>query len=105
MGYETFLYDVSEGIAVLTFNRPDRRNAFNERMAIETQEALRQAERDAGVRALVVTGAGAGFCAGQDLDEVQQSGDGRSFREHLLRTYNPIVLKLRTLEKPVIAAV
>lgn len=105
MAYTTILYDVADGVATLTFNRPEVRNAFNDLMAEEVQAALKAAERDEAVRCLVITGAGAGFCAGQDLAAIQARGDDASFREHLLKTYNPIVLKLRTIEKPVIAAV
>jgi 2-(1,2-epoxy-1,2-dihydrophenyl)acetyl-CoA isomerase len=105
MAYETILFDVADGVATLTFNRPDKRNAFNEAMAAETLDALKQAERDAAVRALIVTGAGAGFCAGQDLDVVRARSEPIEFRAHLFKTYNAIVLRLRALEKPVLAAV
>lgn len=105
MAYTTILYDVTDGIATITFNRPEVRNAFNEAMAEEVQAALKQAERDETVRCLVITGAGAGFCAGQDLAVMRDRDEAISFREHLLKTYNPIVLKLRSVEKPVIAAI
>lgn len=105
MAYTTLLYTVANDVATLTFNRPEVRNAFNGVMAEEMQAALKQAERDDAVRCLVITGAGAGFCAGQDLVAMRDRDTASSFREHLLKTYNPIVLKLRTLEKPVIAAV
>jgi 2-(1,2-epoxy-1,2-dihydrophenyl)acetyl-CoA isomerase len=108
MPYETMLFDVAEGVATLSLNRPEKRNALNHQMAAEILDALKQVERDAAVRVLVVTGAGPAFCAGQDLDAIralrEQSGPV-SFREHLLKTYNAIVLKMRGLEKPVIAAV
>jgi 2-(1,2-epoxy-1,2-dihydrophenyl)acetyl-CoA isomerase len=104
MTYSTILYDLADGVATLTFNRPEVRNAFNDVMAEETQAALKSAERDENVRCLVITGAGQGFCAGQDLVVVRERGDV-SFREHLQRTYNPIVAKLRSIEKPVIAAI
>lgn len=105
MAYTTILSDVTDGIATITFNRPEVRNAFNEAMAEEVQAALKQAERDEAVRCLVITGAGAGFCAGQDLAVMRDRDEAISFREHLLKTYNPIVLKLRSVEKPVIAAI
>jgi 2-(1,2-epoxy-1,2-dihydrophenyl)acetyl-CoA isomerase len=105
MAYTTILYTVANGVATLTFNRPEVRNAFNGTMAEEVQAALKQAERDEAVRCLVITGAGAGFCAGQDLAAMRDRDETISFREHLQKTYNPIVLKLRTIEKPVIAAV
>jgi len=105
MAYTTILYDVTDGVAMLTFNRPEVRNAFNDLMADEVQAALKAVERDETARCLVITGAGPGFCAGQDLAAIQARGDDASFRDHLLKTYNPIVLKLRAIEKPVIAAV
>ncbi|CAG0928631.1 2-(1,2-epoxy-1,2-dihydrophenyl)acetyl-CoA isomerase [Thermoflexales bacterium] len=104
MAYSTILYDLADGVATLTLNRPEVRNACNDAMAEEVQAALKSAERDENVRCLVITGAGQGFCAGQDLAAVRERGE-ISFREHLLKTYNPIVAKLRSLEKPVIAAV
>ncbi len=104
MTYSTILYDVADGVATLTFNRPEVRNAFDDVMAEETQAALKSAERDESVRCLVITGAGYGFCAGQDLAVIRDRGEV-SFREHLLKTYHPIVAKLRSLEKPVIAAI
>lgn len=105
MAYSALLYEVAEGVATITFNRPEVRNAVNDQMADEMQAALRSAERDTAVRCLVITGAGAGFCAGQDLAAVRDRGAGISFREHLQKTYNPIVAKLTSIEKPVIAAV
>jgi 2-(1,2-epoxy-1,2-dihydrophenyl)acetyl-CoA isomerase len=104
MAYSTILYDLADGVATLTFNRPEVRNAFNDVMAEETQAALKSVERDENVRCLAITGAGQGFCAGQDLAVVRDRGE-ISFREHLLKTYNPIIAKLRSIEKPVIAAI
>ena len=101
----TILFEVADGVATITLNRPEVRNAFNDRMAEELQAALKSAERDSAVRCLVLTGAGAGFCAGQDLAAMRERGGAVSFREHLQRTYNPIVTRLAALEKPVIAAV
>jgi 2-(1,2-epoxy-1,2-dihydrophenyl)acetyl-CoA isomerase len=102
--YASLLVDLSDGVFTLTLNRPDKLNALNDAMAAEIQAALKQAERDEAVRCLVLTGAGKGFCAGQDLGAVRERGD-ISFREHLLKTYNPIVAKLRAIEKPVIGAI
>jgi 2-(1,2-epoxy-1,2-dihydrophenyl)acetyl-CoA isomerase len=104
MAYSTILYDLADGVATLTFNRPEVRNAFNDAMAEEVQAALKNAERDENVRCMVITGAGQGFCAGQDLAVLRDRGEV-SFREHLLKTYNPIVAKLRSIEIPVIAAI
>ncbi len=105
MAASTILYDLAEGVATITFNRPEVRNAFNDQMAEEMQAALKNAERDDHARCIVVTGAGPGFCAGQDLAAIRDRGDSVSFREHLLRTYHPIVSKLRSIEKPVMAAI
>jgi 2-(1,2-epoxy-1,2-dihydrophenyl)acetyl-CoA isomerase len=105
MAYSTILYDLADGVAILTFNRPEVRNAFNDLMAEEVQAALKTAERDENVRCLVITGAGQGFCAGQDLAAVRERGGDVSFRNHLQKTYNPIVSKLRSMEKPIIAAI
>ena len=103
--YKTLLHTFADGVAEITLNRPEALNAFDDLMAAEFQEALKSAERDPAVRALLITGAGKGFCAGQDLGAVRERPGGLSFREHLLKTYNPIVAKLRSIEKPVVAAV
>jgi 2-(1,2-epoxy-1,2-dihydrophenyl)acetyl-CoA isomerase len=105
MAYSTILYDLADGVATLTFNRPEVRNAFNDVMAEEVQAALKMAERDENVRCVVITGAGQSFCAGQDLAAVRERGGDVSFRDHLQKTYNPIVSKLRSMEKPIIAAI
>lgn len=102
--YQTLLYTHLEGVAELTLNRPEALNAFNDQMAADLQDALKQAERDSNVRALLLTGAGKGFCAGQDLQAVRERPAGHSFRDHLQKTFNPIVAKLISIEKPVIAA-
>lgn len=88
-------------VQTITLNRPDVLNAFNRALHAGLRDALKEA-RDPGVRAVVITGAGRGFCAGQDLTEFQEVPDvGGSLRE----TYHPNVLAIRALEKPVIAAV
>jgi 2-(1,2-epoxy-1,2-dihydrophenyl)acetyl-CoA isomerase len=88
-------------VQTITFNRPEKYNAFNRALHLALREALKEA-RDPDVRAVVITGAGKGFCAGQDLTEFSDAGDvGDSLRE----TYHPNVLAVRALEKPVIAAV
>jgi 2-(1,2-epoxy-1,2-dihydrophenyl)acetyl-CoA isomerase len=105
MSYTTILTDLSEGVLTLTFNRPEVLNAFNDLQAEEVQEALKKAERDAAVRCLILTGAGKGFCAGQDLGAIKDRSEAVSFRDHLAHTYNPIVSKLRSIEKPVIGQI
>ena len=104
---DTILYDVDAGVATITLNRPEKLNAFNDEMLKALEGALKQAEKDPAVRCVVITGAGRGFTAGQDLAAVQdrdRSG-GMSFREHLEHTYNRVIKKIRKMEKPVIASV
>lgn len=98
------LSDLQDGILTLTFNRPERANAFNLEMIAALQDALRQAERDESIRCIILTGSGRAFGAGQDLEEIKAAA-GTSIREHLQRTYNPLVLQIRRLEKPVLAAI
>ncbi|EJL26470.1 enoyl-CoA hydratase-related protein [Brevibacillus sp. BC25] len=102
--YETILYEVSEGVAVVTLNRPDKFNAFTAIMNKEITDALKQAQKDADVRCIVLTGAGRAFNAGQDLSDV--SGGGNVDYGGFLRDrYNPMILQFQKTEKPIIAAV
>ena len=88
-------------VQTITLNRPEKMNAFTRGLHGELRDALKQA-RDPEVRAVVITGAGRAFCAGQDLTEFGETGDiGAALRE----TYHPNILAIRALEKPVIAAV
>lgn len=101
--YQAILYAAQHGVATITLNRPEVLNASGDRMMAEILEALQQAEHDDAVRVVVITGAGRAFCAGQDLKEVDGSAAGLS--ELLRRRYNPVILKIRDLPKPVIAAI
>ena len=103
--YETILYDVTNAVATLTLNRPERLNAFTDQMLAEIVKSLKQAEQDEAVRALLVTGAGRGFCAGQDLGSFQDSPSDNQLYEHIMEHYRPMIKMLRSIEKPVIAAV
>ncbi|WP_202049760.1 2-(1,2-epoxy-1,2-dihydrophenyl)acetyl-CoA isomerase PaaG [Microvirga mediterraneensis] len=95
-----------EGYRALVLNRPDRLNSFNEAMHAALMSALVDAEADGTCRALVITGAGRGFCAGQDLsDRVFSPGQVPDLSSTLERLYNPLVRKLRALRMPVICAV
>jgi 2-(1,2-epoxy-1,2-dihydrophenyl)acetyl-CoA isomerase len=107
MALATILFDLADGVATLTFNRPDRLNSINEQMHQEIAAALGTVESDAAIRALLITGAGRGFCAGQDLNLKESLGTGGEFDAGaaLERYYNPLVRRLRALRKPVIAAV
>lgn len=100
----TLLSSTQDGMAILTLNRPERANAFNFEMTNELQRALVEAEHDSQVKCVVITGAGAVFSAGQDIGEMKKS-ESVSYREHLNKTYNPLILQIRTMGKPVIAAV
>jgi 2-(1,2-epoxy-1,2-dihydrophenyl)acetyl-CoA isomerase len=106
MSYDTILFSVDGGIARLTLNRPDKLNSFNTAMHAEVQHALRRLP-DSGARVLVLTGAGRGFCAGQDLGDrvVAPGSQGVDLGESIDKYYKPLVLALHTLPMPVIAAV
>ncbi len=102
---EVVLTELREGVLTITLNRP-KVNAFNFEMIKATQSALKQAERDDQVRCILLTGSGKVFSAGQDVTEFRKAeGESVSFRHHLLNTYNPLVVQIRRLEKPVLAAV
>ena len=96
--------DLNNNILLLTIDRP-KANAFNLELIGELQNAFKQAAKDPQTRVVVLTGAGRVFGAGQDIEEIRASGESISFREHLLKTYNPLILQIRQIEKPVIAAV
>ena len=100
----TLLADLRSGTATLTLNRPERANAFNFEMVNELQSSLVDAEKDPQVRCVVITGGGKVFSAGQDISEMKQ-GEKLSYREHLDKTYNPLILQIRSMGKPVVAAV
>jgi 2-(1,2-epoxy-1,2-dihydrophenyl)acetyl-CoA isomerase len=98
--------DQREGYRIVTLNRPQRLNAFNEPMHRALTAALDEAQADAACRALLLTGAGRGFCAGQDLSERVARGDQkRDLGATIAAFYNPLVRKLRALPFPVVAAV
>ena len=106
MAYETIIFDVEAGAARLTLNRPDRLNSFNVQMHEEVADALRRVEAE-GVRALLLTGAGRGFCAGQDLSDraVSPGGQAVDLGESVEKRYNPLIRKLATMPLPVVCAV
>lgn len=99
----SIIFNITDQIGFITLNRPDKLNSFNRDMALLLQESLQQCTSPA-VRAVCITGAGKGFCAGQDLAEVidpQGPGMDKILREH----FNPIITQIRNLQKPVVAAV
>jgi 2-(1,2-epoxy-1,2-dihydrophenyl)acetyl-CoA isomerase len=107
MSYETILYSLDDGIARLTFNRPDRLNSFTDAMHAEVRDALARVKADATARVLLLTGAGRGFCAGQDLADraVAPGGAPVDLGASIERNYKPLLLTLRTLPLPVVCAV
>lgn len=100
----TLLTDFQAGSTTLILNRPERANAFNMEMTQALQKALIDAENDSQVKCVVITGSGNAFSAGQDIKEMKQ-GEAISYHEHLDKTYNPLILQIRNMGKPVIAAV
>ena len=101
---ESILYTIEDGIAILTLNRPDKYNSFNREMALRLQERLNDAATDPNIRCVYLTGAGKAFCAGQDIAEIVDPG-GPGMDKILSEHYNPIIKRIRSLPKPVVAAV
>jgi 2-(1,2-epoxy-1,2-dihydrophenyl)acetyl-CoA isomerase len=99
----TILTDLQDGVLTITLNRP-KANAFDTPMSKALTKEFRNAGRNEAVRVVVLTGAGKLFSAGQDVSEFGEGGQ-RSFREHLLATYNPLIIEMRKLEKPIIGAI
>lgn len=104
--YQTLLYSVANNICTITFNRPEVYNALNEQMKKELNEALKEAEKDPNVRCLVIRGAGdKAFCSGQDLKEHAGKETRRSLKESLEKSYNPMIRRMRSMEKPIIGMI
>src|SRR5690242_8334672 len=107
---DSILVERADGVLTATLNRPEKLNALTADMYSALADVVKQAERDDAVGALVITGAGRAFCAGQDLAEFAEPPAGSEelarFIGEMVRTrVNPLILRLRTLEKPAIAAV
>lgn len=107
MDYVHLLFSCAGGIARLTLNRPERLNSFNDRMHEEVRDALARVGADSSVRVLLLTGAGRGFCAGQDLSDraVAPGSAPVDLGASIDRNYKPLVLALRALPMPVVCAV
>ena len=107
MAYEHILYESRGGVGRLTLNRPDRLNSFNDAMHVEVRDALAAARGDPSVRVLLLTGAGRGFCAGQDLSDraVAPGGAAVDLGASIERNYKPLVLALRSMPVPTVCAV
>ncbi len=106
MSYDHIAVEAREGVQVITLNRPDVLNSINRPMAAEVRRALAEVASDGALRAVLLTGAGRGFCAGQDLSEAMPKGDAMPDLGDFVRdSYNPMVRAIRKLEKPVVCAV
>ena len=101
--YTKILFTIADGVATISLNRPDKLNSFDHEMALETIDALDKAKDDANVGAVLLTGEGRAFCAGQDLAEA--IAPGTKIEEIISVQYNPIIRRIRNLPKPMVAAV
>jgi 2-(1,2-epoxy-1,2-dihydrophenyl)acetyl-CoA isomerase len=108
LSYETVKVETRNKVARIVLNRPDKLNAFNEQMGADLIEALKEAEKDPAARCLVVTGEGRAFSVGEDLNTnkaLYSGGKPLLLGDTLRKKYNPIVSKIRKMDKPVLAAV
>ncbi len=105
MSFETIVFTLENGLARLTLNRPERLNAFNEQMHGEVAEVLGRLEADPGVRVLLLTGAGRGFCAGQDLSDRDVDAGPLDLGHTTSTYYNPLIRRLTASRCPVVCAV
>ncbi|NQX84514.1 MAG: enoyl-CoA hydratase/isomerase family protein [Flavobacteriaceae bacterium] len=105
MSNNSILIKIENNIAYITLNRPEVFNSFNREMALSLQNVLDDCEKNSAVRAMVLTGNGKAFCAGQDLKEVTSPELNPGFKKILEEHYNPIILRIRNIEKPIIGAI
>lgn len=101
MPFQYLKFDAAHGVATITLNRPEVYNALNDEITFELQDAFKAVAKDAGIRVVVLTGEGKAFCSGQDLKASQAQGK-RSFLESLHKRYNPLILGMRNLPKPIV---
>ncbi len=100
----SIIFQINEGVATIKLSRPEKLNSFNREMALALQDRLDECEKNISVRCVVITGDGKAFCAGQDLAEVTDPL-GSGMENILSEQLNPIIIKIRTLSKPVLAVV
>lgn len=105
MSYETIIYEKADGVATIALNRPERLNAFNGQAHEELYAALEDAEGGEEVRCVVLRGEGRGFSAGADLSSIMEEDEDPDLGEYLRRTYSRAILKMASMEKPIVAAV
>lgn len=101
MDFQFIKMEVAQGVATITLNRPEVYNALNDGITFELQDALKLAAKDDAIRVIVLTGAGKAFCSGQDL-KAAAGQEKRSFMQSLQKRYNPIVMAMRSMPKPII---
>ncbi len=107
MVFETIIYQIDNGVGILSLNRPTTLNSFNSQMHEEVKVAIKDARTNVSVRCLIITGEGRGFCAGQDLSDraARVSDDGPNLGDSIEKYYNPLIRAIMNMEKPVICAV
>ena len=105
--YQYIEYSLTDGLAILTLNRPDRLNSFNTQMHTEVKDAFKRLKKESSARCLIITGNGRGFCAGQDLSDrsVAVSEQMPDLAESVENNYNPLIRNITGLEMPVLCAV
>lgn len=104
MPFEALRYETADAVATITLDRPDALNALTVQLKTELLAAVRDAERDAAVRAVILTGAGRAFCAGQDLRE-RLEPEAAPLAVEIRERYNPLIVAMRRLEKPIVGAI
>src|SRR5512140_3858270 len=109
MSYEAILYDVTDGVATITLNKPERLNAFDDRMLAEWHEAIAESDHNPDVKAIIITGAGRGFCSGMNVQAaaagsgiLREEANVATRRQSLRNRVHPIPRALIQLEKPYI---
>ena len=105
MTYETILFSAADGVATITLNRPDKLNALNPQMFADLSDALDRVDADADLRCLMITGSGRGFCAGADLTARDMGSASPDLDQSLIERYNPLILRLTGMDRPVVATV
>ena len=103
MDYKEIIFEITGSVAKLQLNRPSKLNSFTSTMILEIQEVLKRVKEDASLRALIISGQGRAFCAGQDLKE--ERPEGETVADAVKNLYNPMMLAVRQLPKPVICAI
>jgi len=101
---ETLKIDTLENLLIIKLNRPETLNAITTNMLKELNQVLSDAQKNNNIKVILITGEGKGFCSGQDLKEVENL-ENFSFYEHLINNYNPLILKMRSIEKPIVIGI